>query len=246
MGRHVLITGASAGIGAAIAQALFDRSDSLSLGARRSERLAPFASRAFCAALDVTDEESIATFIDAAVEENGPVDVLINNAGLARGIEKVAEASGGPWREMVETNVFGLLNTTRTVLPSMIDKGSGHVVVIGSIAGHEAYPGGSVYCATKRALQSICRSLRHELLGTGVRVTSIDPGMVDTEFSLVRFSGDRAKARQVYRGTRPLTAADVAECVLFAIDRPPHVDIESMLVMPTDQVGAMTVHRHDN
>jgi 3-hydroxy acid dehydrogenase / malonic semialdehyde reductase len=144
---------------------------------------------------------------------------------------------------MIETNVLGLLEVTRRVLPQMITAGRGHVVVIGSIAGHKAYAGGGVYCGSKRALQPICEAIRMETLGSGVRVTSVDPGMVETEFSLVRFRGDEARANNVYEGTRPLTAADVADCVVFAATRPAHVDIETIVVMPTDQASPHHVHR---
>jgi len=245
MKRHVLITGASAGIGAALAHSLAERDGryALSLGARRIDRLEARSDRAFCHSLDVTDEGSVETFLAAAEAANGPIDVLVNNAGLARGVEKVAEADGVAWREMLETNVFGVLHMTRRVLGGMLDRKRGDVVMIGSIAGREAYPGGSVYCASKRALQSISKALRHEVLGSGVRVMSIDPGMVDTEFSNVRFRGDAQKASAVYEGTRPLTAQDVADCIIFAIERPPHVNVEELLVMPTDQAAPHAVHR---
>lgn len=243
MSRHIVITGASAGIGAAVAQRLAP-GNRLSLGARRTERLTAGGEGTLRHALDVTDEASVEGFLAAATAANGPIDVLINNAGLARGVEKVAEADGIAWREMIETNVFGTLHMTRRVLPAMIERGQGgDVVMLGSIAGHEAYPGGSVYCGTKRALQSIAKSLRHEVLGTGIRVMSIDPGMVDTEFSVVRFRGDEDKAAKVYEGTRPLVADDVAACVEFALSCPPHVTIEDLLVMPTDQAAATAVHR---
>jgi len=242
MSRHIVITGASAGIGAATARRLHG-TDRLSLGARRVERLADVVPDAFHHPLDVTDEASVEAFLDAARAAHGPIDALVNNAGLARGVERVADADGRAWREMIETNVFGTLHVTRRVLPEMIDRKQGDILMIGSIAGHEAYPGGSVYCGSKRALQSICKALRHELLGTGIRVMSVDPGMVETEFSIVRFKGDRARADQVYAGTRPLSADDVASCVQFALSCPPHVTIEDLLVMPTDQAAATSVHR---
>ncbi|MCR9245319.1 MAG: SDR family NAD(P)-dependent oxidoreductase [bacterium] len=243
MSRHVVITGASSGIGRACAEAFAGLGDRLSLGARRADRLAGIASDAFCSQLDVTAADSVAAFVDGAVERHGPIDVLVNNAGLARGVEKIAEGTGEAWREMIETNVLGLLEVTRRVLPQMIERKHGHVVVIGSIAGHKAYPGGGVYCGSKRALQPICEAMRMETLGTGVRVTSVDPGMVETEFSLVRFRGDQPKADQVYDGMRPLVAADVAECVVFAAGRPAHVNLDTILVMPTDQASPFHVHR---
>lgn len=244
MSRHVVVTGASSGIGLACARAFAARGDRLSLGARRSERLAQVPD-AFRHALDVTDGTSVERFVTAAIAANGPIDVLVNNAGLARGVEKIADGTGEAWREMIETNVLGLLEVTRRVLPRMLQQQRGHVVVIGSIAGHKAYAGGGVYCASKRALQPICEAMRMETLGTGIRVTSVDPGLVETEFSVVRFRGDAERAAKVYQGTRPLRAEDVAECVLFAVDRPAHVNIDSIVVMPTDQASPQLVHRRE-
>ncbi len=243
MSRHVVVTGASSGIGAACARAFHATGDRLSLGARRAQRLAEVVPGAFCQELDVTDPPSVDRFVAAAVANNGPIDVLINNAGLARDVEKIAEGTGEAWREMIETNVLGLLEVTRRVLPQMIARKSGHVVVIGSIAGHKAYVGGGVYCGSKRALQPICEAIRMETLGSNIRVTSVDPGMVDTEFSLVRFRGDAERAAKVYAGTRPLTADDVAECVAFAANRPAHVNLDTIVVMPTDQANPQMVHR---
>lgn len=243
MHRHVVITGASSGIGAACARAFAAAGDRLSLGARRADRLQSIAPGAFCHALDVTRGSSVERFLAAAVAKHGPIDVLVNNAGLARGVERIAEGTGEAWREMIETNVLGLLEVTRRVLPDMIARKSGHVVVIGSIAGHKAYVGGGVYCGSKRALQPICEAIRMETLGTGVRVTSVDPGLVETEFSLVRFRGDADRAAKVYEGTRPLCGDDVAQCVLFAVDRPAHVNLDTIVVMPTDQATPQMVHR---
>ena len=243
MSRHVVITGASSGIGAACARAFHRSGDRLSLGARRVARLAEICDDACRHQLDVTDPASVEAFLAAAVAANGPIDVLVNNAGLARGVEKIAEGTGEAWREMIETNVIGLLEVTRRVLPQMIQQKSGHIVVIGSIAGHKAYVGGGVYCGSKRALQPICEAIRMETLGSGVRVTSVDPGMVDTEFSVVRFRGDAERAAKVYAGTRPLTAEDVAECVAFAVNRPAHVNLDTIVVMPTDQASPQMVHR---
>ncbi|MFY9345185.1 MAG: SDR family NAD(P)-dependent oxidoreductase [Planctomycetota bacterium] len=243
MSRHVVITGASSGIGAACARHFAANGDRLTLGARRTDRLSQIAPGAFTHPLDVTKAASVERFVAAAIAHHGPIDVLVNNAGLARGTEKIAEGTGEAWREMIETNVLGLLEVTRRVLPHMLQHQKGHVVVIGSIAGHKAYAGGGVYCGSKRALQPICEAIRMEMLGTGIRVTSVDPGLVETEFSLVRFRGDRERAAKVYQDTRPLTADDVAECVLFAANRPAHVNIDSMLVMPTDQASPQMVHR---
>lgn len=243
MSRHVVVTGASSGIGAACARAFARLGDRLSLGARRVERIETASPTDFRQALDVTDPASVARFVDAAIAAHGPIDVLVNNAGLARGTETIATATGEAWREMIETNVLGLLEVTRHVLPGMIAARRGHIVVLGSIAAHKAYAGGSVYCGSKRALQSICEALRLETLGQGIRVTSVDPGMVETEFSLVRFRGDAERAAKVYQDTRPLTAEDVAECVVFAATRPAHVNIDTIVVMPTDQASPHHLHR---
>jgi NADP-dependent 3-hydroxy acid dehydrogenase YdfG len=243
MHRHVVITGASSGIGKACAHAFAQLGWKLSLGARRSDRLNEVEKNAFCHALDVTKPGSVERFLAAATAANGPIDVLVNNAGLARGVEKIAEGTGEAWREMIETNVLGLLEVTRRALPAMVERKQGHIVVIGSIAGHKAYPGGGVYCGSKRALQPICEAIRMETLGTNVRVTSVDPGMVETEFSVVRFRGDQDRAAKVYENTRPLSAADVADCVVWAATRPAHVNIDQILVMPTDQATPRDVHR---
>lgn len=243
--RHILITGASSGIGKACAD-LLREGNRLSLGARRAERLPNLGAGGFRQELDVTDESSVESFLAASDAAQGPVDVLINNAGLARGTEQVANADGRAWREMIETNVLGVLNITRRVLPQMLDRGRGDIVMIGSVAGHEPYEGGSVYCASKHALRSITRAMRYEVLGSGVRVMSVDPGMVETEFSIVRFRGNEAAAGKVYDGTHPLSAQDVAECVQFAIDRPQHVNLDCIQIMPTDQASAKRVHRRDS
>ena len=243
MSRHVVITGASSGIGAACARGFSKLGERLSLGARRTDRLATVVPGAFCHALDVTNGDSVARFHAAAVAQHGPIDVLVNNAGLARGVEKIAEGTGEAWREMIETNVLGLLEVTRRVVPWMLERKAGHVIVLGSIAAHRAYPGGGVYCGSKRALQPICEALRMETLGSGVRVTSVDPGLVETEFSLVRFRGDKERAAKVYQDTRPLGPDDVADCVVWAATRPAHVNIETIVVMPTDQASPQMVHR---
>ncbi len=243
--KHIMITGASSGIGAAIARQLADKDVRLSLGARRTERLPSVVSGAFCHSLDVTDEPSVEAFIAAATEASGPIDILINNAGLARGTEPVAAADGVAWREMIETNLFGVLNMTRRILPSMVERGTGHVLMIGSVAGLQSYEGASVYCATKRALGAFTEAIRLETHGTGVRVTNINPGLVETEFSLVRFRGDGDRAKVPYQNTRPLSPEDVAECVAFAVTRPAHVNIDNMLVLATDQSTPTRIHRRE-
>ncbi len=247
MARHILVTGASAGIGRSIAQRLAqdDPEARFSLGARRVERLADVVPGAFTSSLDVTKEPSIEAFLQGATKAHGPVDVLVNNAGLARGTESMADADGRAWREMIETNLIGLLEITRRVLPTMVEREVGDVVAIGSIAGRETYPGGGVYCGTKRAVQSFCDAIRLDTMGKNIRVMLVEPGMVDTEFSLVRFRGDAAKAKTVYDGVEPLLAEDIADCVAFALSRPRHVCLDNILVKPTDQASATRVHRRN-
>ena len=247
-GARAAITGASAGIGAATAAELAARGCALVLGARRTERLEAMRSGILAAhpqaqvdllPLDVTNPASCAAFAAAA----GPIDVLVNSAGLARGTDKVAEGSEADWREMIETNVMGLLRVTRLLLPGMIERRRGTVINLGSVAGLEPYPGGAVYGATKSAVRTITKALRHELLGTGVRVCNVEPGAVHTEFSEVRFRGDEARAARVYQGFSPLTAEDVAEVIGFLASRPPHVDIEELVIYPTAQASTTAFHR---
>ncbi len=243
MRPHAIVTGASKGIGAATAALLARQGYRLSLGARNPEQLDQGLADSFCHALDVCDPASVETFLAGARAAHGPVDVLINNAGKAKGLAPVVDGELAHWREMVETNVMGVLHVTQPVLKEMLARRSGHIVMLGSLAGHETYENGGVYCASKRALQSITQAIRLETLGSRVRVTSIDPGMVETDFSLVRFDGDAARAAKVYQDTRPLTAEDIAECIWFAVSRPPHVDIDSMIVKPTDQASTTRLHR---
>ena len=239
--RCVVVTGASSGIGAATARRLAAAGYSVVGGARRvdavREILEPLGGRAL--PLDVTDDASVAGFVG----ELGAVDVLVNNAGLSLGLTPVAEGSIEDWRTMYETNVLGVLRLSRVLIPSLVASGDGHLVNVGSIAGFETYPGGGGYTASKHALRALTRTLRQELLGEPVRVTEISPGLVETEFSLVRFRGDRDQAAAVYRGLQPLTAEDVAECVLWALERPPHVNIDEIVVRPRDQATATLVHR---
>lgn len=252
-GKIALVTGASSGIGRACARALAAEGMRVIAAARREERL--FALRdelvaeygpESCGALtvDLRDrkdvEQSLANIRDAGWER---VEVLVNNAGLASGLDPVQEGDFEDWDRMVETNIRGLLNITRLLLPGMIERGSGHIVNIGSISGREVYPKGAVYCGTKYFVRALNRGLRLDLNGTGLRVTSVDPGMVETEFSLVRFHGDAEKAGTVYEGLTPLTGEDVADAVVWAVTRPPHVDVEEILLMPTDQASTMVVHR---
>ncbi|HEX8430982.1 MAG TPA: SDR family NAD(P)-dependent oxidoreductase, partial [Longimicrobium sp.] len=193
--------------------------------------------------LDVRDSAAVASTLGALPAEWAEIDVLVNNAGLGRGMEKVQEGSTEGWDEMVDTNVKGLLYVTRAVTPGMVARGRGHVVNIGSVAGHEVYPGGAVYCGTKHAVGAITRGMRMDLLGTGVRVTTVDPGMVETEFSVVRFHGDEERAKKVYADMTPLSPADIADAVLWAATRPAHVNIDEIIIKPTDQASVGLVNR---
>jgi serine 3-dehydrogenase len=249
-GRIVLVTGASAGIGAACARAFAREGARLVLAARRASRLEEMAEKlrgagtdVLALELDVADAAAVAETLGGLAAEWREVDVLVNNAGLGRGMEKLWESDPAGWDEMVDTNVKGLLYVTRAVLPGMVERGRGHVINLGSVAGHEVYPGGAVYCATKHAVGAITRGLRMDALGTGVRVSTVDPGMVETEFSVVRFHGDRERADRVYRGMTPLVADDIAETVLWVATRPPHVCIDEIIIKPTDQASATMVHR---
>jgi 3-hydroxy acid dehydrogenase/malonic semialdehyde reductase len=252
-GAVVVITGASSGIGRASACAFAREGCLLALGARRVDRLDALADEientlhveVFTQALDVRDVADAERFIAAVKNHYGRIDVLLNNAGLARGLRPVEEGDEEEWRQMIETNVLGLLWVTRATIPIMRAQGHGHIINLGSIAGHEAYAGGSVYCATKYGVRAITQALRLELLGTNIRVSSVDPGMVETEFSLVRFDGDVERAKAVYRGLQPLTAEDVAECIVFVANRPPHVNIDEILVKPTAQATSTIVYRQE-
>jgi len=247
----VLITGASAGIGAACARAFSAAGARLILVARREERLHALAdelrsqhdSESLVVGLDVRDGAAVDAAIAELPDGWAPIDVLVNNAGLGRGLDPVHEGSPEDWDAMIDTNVKALLRLTRAVVPGMVERGRGHVVNLGSTAGHEVYPGGAVYCATKHAVRAITRGLRMDLLGTPIRVTSVDPGLVETEFSKVRFGGDEARAARVYEGLQPLTAEDIADVVFFAATRPPHVNLDTIVMMPTAQASALLVDR---
>lgn len=249
--RIVLITGASAGIGAACATGFASHGARLLLAARRKDRLERLASvlrdkhgtSVHSIVMDVRDNAGVRRSIEGLPEEWKAIDILVNNAGLSRGLAKLHEGATGDWDEMVDTNVKGLLYVTRAVLPSMVRRNSGHIINIGSIAGNQTYPGGNVYSATKFAVRGITESLRMDLLGTAVRVSSVDPGLVKTEFSLVRFRGDSARAAKTYEGMTPLSPTDVADAVLFCATRPTHVTIASLTLMSIDQASVTMVNR---
>jgi NADP-dependent 3-hydroxy acid dehydrogenase YdfG len=241
MARTAVVTGASSGIGAATARALAGDGFRVILGARRLERLKEVAAEVGgdAIALDVTDPRSVEEFA-AKVQS---CDVLVNNAGGALGLAPLADADEEQWSRMYETNVLGTMRMTRALLPGLIESGDGHVVTVTSIAGFESYRGGGGYIAAKHGQRAMLRTLRLELLGEPVRVTEIAPGMVETEFSLVRFGGDGEAARRVYEGMEPLRAEDVAECIRWAITQPTRVNVDEIVVRPRDQATAADVHR---
>jgi serine 3-dehydrogenase len=249
--RIVLITGASAGIGASCARILAPSGAKLILAARRQERLEQlatelsrdFSTSSYVLPLEVRDRQGVESALNSLPESWANIDVLINSAGLSRGLDKLYEGNIDNWDEMIDTNVKGLLYVTRQVVPQMVKRGRGHIVNIGSLAGHQTYPGGNVYCGSKAAVKAISEGLKQDLLGTPVRVTLIDPGLVETEFSVVRFRGDTERAKGVYQGLTPLTPDDVAEVVYFCITRPDHVNINDIVLMPTAQSGSTLVHR---
>jgi 3-hydroxy acid dehydrogenase/malonic semialdehyde reductase len=249
--KIVFITGASSGIGASCARAFAAQGAKVLMCARRAERLQALstelqkehriATHAFN--LDVRDQPTVERAIAGLPTKWQAIEVLVNNAGLARGLEKLYEGKLDDWEEMIDTNVKGLLYVSRAVIPGMVKRGAGHVINLGSIAGLEVYPGGSVYCATKFAVRALSQGLRLDLLGTPLRVTNVEPGMVETEFSAVRFHGDQVRADKVYEGITPLTPDDIADAIVYAATRPPHVNIAEMLIMPTAQASATMAHR---
>ncbi len=251
-GRIVFITGASSGIGAACAAGFAREGARLLLCARRRDRLEAVAAQVASETgvpmrlmtLDVRDQPSVAAAIASLPDEWKAIDILVNNAGLSRGLDKIHQGEISDWEEMIDTNVKGLLYVTREVTRGMAARGrGGHVINIGSIAGLESYPGGNVYCATKAAVEALSAGMRMDLLEASIRVSVVDPGMVETEFSLVRFHGDSERAKNVYKGMKPLTGDDIADVVVFIATRPPHVNIAQALVLPAAQASATIVRR---
>lgn len=250
-GKICLITGASSGIGAATARAFAGEGARLLLAARRAGKLADVASKALAAGaqavhsfqLDVRNRHAVQRAIDDLPPEWAEIDVLVNNAGLSRGMEKLYTGRIEDWDEMIDTNVKGLLYVARAVVPGMVVRGRGHIVTLGSMAGEIVYPNGAVYCGSKAAARAINDGLRQDLLGTPVRVTSIDPGLVETEFSQVRFHGDENRAAKVYQGIVPLTGEDIADSILWAVTRPDHVNIARISLSCTSQANTLLVHR---
>lgn len=245
----VFVTGASSGIGAACCEIFAAQGAKILMAARRIERLQMLAKRLPTEShhflLDVTKPEQVEQAIRLLPPQWQKIDILLNNAGLSRGLDKLYEGKRQDWEEMIDTNIKGLLYVTRAVLPGMLCRGRGHIINIGSTAGHEVYPGGNVYCATKHAVKALTQGLKMDLLGTPLRVSSVDPGLVETEFSLVRFRGDTERAKAVYAGLQPLAPRDVAEVVLFCATRPPHVNINDVILMPVAQASSMLVSRKE-
>ncbi|MBK9073178.1 MAG: SDR family NAD(P)-dependent oxidoreductase [Myxococcales bacterium] len=243
-----IVTGATAGFGAAIARRLHGAGAHVVAIGRRRERLdalaAELGSRLVPVVVDVRDEAALAAAVQALPATLPPVEILINNAGLARGVGKVPNVELADWHAMIETNITGLVHMTQLVVKGLAERRRGHIINLGSVAGTYPYPGGNVYGATKAFVRQFSYNLRADLLGTGVRVTSIEPGMAETEFSVVRVGGDAAKARDIYQGMEPLTADDVADAIMYALSTPAHVNINSIELMPTAQAMAgFAVHR---
>jgi NADP-dependent 3-hydroxy acid dehydrogenase YdfG len=249
--KVALVTGASAGIGEACAHAFAREGARVLMCARRKEKLAALAdvlrdtykADVHFLALDVRNQKDVDTSLKTLPEPWKAIDILVNNAGLSRGLCKIHEADLTDWEEMIETNIKGLLYVSRAVIPGMVERNSGHIINIGSIAGHEVYPGGNVYCATKHAVDALTRGMQIDLVDTPIRVSSVDPGMVRTEFSIVRFHGDEKRAGDVYKGLTPLSGEDIAEAIVFCCTRPPHVNIHQLRIMPTAQASAVIAHR---
>ena len=252
--KNVFITGASSGIGKACAEAFAKQKANLILTARRIEKLNELAKKLSgetgvkvkCIELDVRDKKKVYEVASSLDGEWENIDILINNAGLAKGFDKIYEGKTDDWEEMIDTNIKGLLYVTRHLLPLMVARGEGHIINIGSLAGHEVYPYGNVYAATKFAVNALSRSIRLDVIDKGIKVSSVDPGLVETDFSIVRFSGDEERAKNVYSGIEPLTAEDIAEAVLFCADRPAHVNINEVILTPVAQASATLVHRKNN
>ena len=249
--KIALITGATAGIGYETALLLAQNNYNLILTGRRKERLdaiqnqleSEFGCKILTLNFDIRVKAEVEEALNSIPEEWRAIDLLLNNAGLAAGLAPVNSADVDDWEAMIDTNIKGLLYATRIVTPWMVERHSGHIINISSIAGKESYPNGSVYCGTKHAVSAISKSMRIELMPFGIKVTTIAPGAVDTEFSLVRFRGDQERANQVYKGFTPLSGKDIAETILFVLSRPAHVNIDDLLIMPVDQASARDFNR---
>jgi len=248
--KWAFITGATAGIGKATATIFAESSCNVIINGRRKERLEEFKQQleseyditAVIACFDVRSREQATDFLSGF---DHPIDILVNNAGLAKGVDAVFDAQFDDWDDMVDTNIKGVLSMTRLITPQMKERNSGHIINIGSIAGHESYPGGSVYCATKHAVKAFTEATKKDLHGTRIRVSMVSPGLVETEFSNVRFKGDEDRADKVYKDMEPLTGDDIAEIVHFIANRPPHVNIMDSIVFPVNQSSSSMVYRDD-
>ncbi|MBO5903250.1 MAG: SDR family NAD(P)-dependent oxidoreductase [Tidjanibacter sp.] len=251
MKRRVLITGATSGIGEATAWAFAEAGYDLLLTGRRSERLKAlkrtleenFECSVLLLCFDVRDRVATEAALGSLPEECRRVDVLVNNAGLASGLEHIDKGDHADWNAMIDTNIKGVLNVTRIISAQMVERGSGHIVNLGSIAGTQPYENGNVYCATKHAIHGLSQAMRIDLLSHGIKVTEIRPGMVETEFSKVRFHGDEARAAAVYQGVEPLTGDDIAEAILWAVEAPDHVNIDEIVLTPKAQANSYYVNR---
>lgn len=250
MKRIALITGASSGIGEACARKFAEGGYSLILTARRAEKLAELkaeletdGTKVKTLTFDVRDAEAAETAVDSLEPEWRKIDVLINNAGLALGLDKEYEGDPDDWNTMIDTNIKGLLTMTRLIVPGMVERNEGHVINIGSVAGDAAYAKGNVYCATKAAVKTITDGLRIDLAETAVRVTNLKPGLVETNFSNVRFHGDNQRADSVYKGITPLTGADIADVAFYAASAPKHVQIAEVLILATHQASGSVIYR---
>ena len=251
MNKTVLITGASSGIGAGCANKFAAQGARLILNARSTDKLTSLAkelnekysTECFVLPFDVCDRKAASEALESLPDEWKCIDILINNAGLAIGVDKEHEGNLGEWDLVIDTNIRALLSMTRLVVPGMIERGCGHIINIGSIAGDAAYPGGSVYCASKAAVKALSDGLRIDLVDTPLRVTNIKPGLVETNFSVVRFRGDKERADNVYKGIKPLTGDDIAEVAYFAASAPEHMQVAEILVMPTNQATGTIVSK---
>lgn len=250
--KIVLITGASSGFGKATAAAFAKKGAKLIICARRTSKLKDFASElkkkfktdVLAITLDVRKKSDVFRALSNLPAKWAGINILVNNAGLSRGLDKLQEGKMLDWDEMIDTNVKGLLYVTRAILPGMVERNSGHIINIGSIAGHEVYPKGNVYCATKHAVDAITKGIRLDTFDTDIRVTTIDPGLAETEFSIVRFRGNVNKAKDVYKGIEALKPEDVAEAVIYAATRPLNVVIAEMILVPNKQASGQVVHRN--
>lgn len=245
--KIVMVTGASSGIGAATVRLFAAAGARVIAAARRVDRLKELAlelkPNCHPVELDVCNRDGVNKAVSQLPENLQAIDILVNNAGLSRGLDKIQDGNQDSWQEMIDTNIKGLLNVSRAVIPGMVERQRGHVINIGSIAGHEVYPAGNVYCATKHAVDALTRGMLLDLVDSPIRVSTVDPGLVETEFSEVRFYGDKERAKGVYQGFEPLKPEDIADAILWVATRPAHVQVAQMIVLPTAQASAMVTHK---